>query len=404
MEWTALPYFKKFHYTIWIQVLGACIIGFVSIILLPFLTLQVHEQLHYGIVATSFIIGIQPFSEMVFTFLAGGWVDRLGRRPIILVSLFLQSIALAGIVLSEDLIGIAVFSMINGIGRALYIPAMRAQVADITSNEDQGEVFAILSTAGSIGAIGGPIAGAFLYEYHPKLIFFVCAVLVFLYLVICMKYIPETNSGVSSQKAEQPTFNWRDHKLLWSMMVCVMPISFFHAQLETNWIIYLKENVMNYLLIFSVLETVGMVTMILFEIVVVNKVKKFTLSKIVLVGYLFYGVAALGMSITLHLSSLVFFKIMFCLGAIITLNQLQASIGRLAPTAHRGRYFALFGLHWDISRSFGPFVGAWVMSQFGGGLLFIIIFLLLVAGGIQQSKLLRTSSNSGKGQVHPLSS
>ena len=54
----------------------------------------------------------------------------------------------------------ALLYVINGIGRSLYIPAQRAQIADLTKQEQQAEIFALLQTMGAIGSVVGPLIGA----------------------------------------------------------------------------------------------------------------------------------------------------------------------------------------------------------------------------------------------------
>ena len=76
-----------------------------------------------------------------------------------LLGLLLQSVAIGSFVFAQSVFIFALLYVINGIGRSLYIPAQRAQIADLTK-EQQAEIFALLQTMGAIGSVVGPLIGA----------------------------------------------------------------------------------------------------------------------------------------------------------------------------------------------------------------------------------------------------
>lgn len=382
-------YLGQFPQIVWIQTVGHALTSFVSIILLPFLTLYMYDQFGENIVLTTLVIGVQPLTEILFTLLLGGWIDRFGRRPIILWSLIIQIVALSGFAFADQIWLFVLFTFLNGVGRFVYIPAARAQISDKVPSKKQAETFALLSTASSIGALGGPVIGAILFRYNQELLFLVMAVATLLYLLVGLKFIPESNPHVRT-KGPAYKLNVKDHKVIGWLLIGMLPLSLFHAQMETNWPVYLKENLTNYLLVFSVLETLGTVVFIAFEVILVNRTLRFARFRVIQVGYSLYALATIGFGFSHHIVGFIVSQVMFCMGAILTLNHMQTLISRLAPEAHKGRYFALFGLHWDISRSVGPFLGGAVMALMGGNGLFIIAFFLIIIGGVSQTKAIQT--------------
>jgi len=382
-------YLMKFPQVVWIQAVGHALTSFVSIILLPFLTLYMYDQFGENIVLTTLIVGVQPFTEILFTILFGGWIDRLGRRPIMLGSLLLQVVAISGFAFADHVWLFVLFTFINGVGRFVYIPAARAQIADTVSRNKQAETFALLSTASSIGALGGPVIGAFLFKVNQEILFITMATFILIYLLAGLKLLPESNPRASAT-ASSYKLKSRDQKMLGWLMVGMLPISFFHAQMETNWPVFLKENVTNYLVVFSVLETIGTIVFILFEVILVNRSSQFSSFRVIQIGYILYALSSLGFGFFNHIVGFIVSQVVFCLGAILTLNHIQTFISTLAPEAHKGRYFALFGLHWDISRSVGPFLGGAVLAGIGGEGLYVTVFLLIVLGGFSQIRLIRS--------------
>ncbi|KGX89934.1 MDR family MFS transporter [Pontibacillus marinus] len=387
-------YLMKFPQVVWIQAVGHALTSFVSIILLPFLTLYLYDQLSENIVLTTLIVGVQPFTEILFTILFGGWIDRLGRRPVMLGSLLFQVIAIGGFAFASHVWLFVLFTFINGVGRFVYIPAARAQIADTVSQNKQAETFALLSTASSIGALGGPAIGAFLFKVNQEILFITMATFILIYLLAGLKLLPESNPRASATSSYN--LKSRDYKMLGWLMIGMLPISLFHAQMETNWPVFLKETVTNYLVVFSVLETIGTIVFILFEVILVNRTSQFSRFRVIQTGYILYALSSLGFGFFNHIVGFIVSQVLFCLGAILTLNHIQTFISTLAPEDHKGRYFALFGLHWDISRSVGPFLGGTVLAGIGGEGLYVTVFLLIVLGVGSQIRLIRSIESKEK--------
>lgn len=57
-----------------------------------------------------------------------------------LLGLLLQGVAIGSFVFAQSVYIFALLYVINGIGRSLYIPAQRAQIADLTKQEQQAEI------------------------------------------------------------------------------------------------------------------------------------------------------------------------------------------------------------------------------------------------------------------------
>ena len=367
-----INYFKQYSRVIWVHALGQTIAAFVAIMLLPFLTLHLYEQFQ-DIRITTLLIGIQPLTEVVLTLTIGGLVDRIGRRPIIIYSMGIQALAATGFIFAESIWAFAACSFLIGLGRFVYIPAARAQIADLAKPEKQAETFALLNTAKSIGALIGPILGSYLFHQSSNLIFIVSSFVLFCYFLLTIKLIPESLPELCTlQKVNgERRFRWKEHRILGWIMISALPLSFFHSQMETTWPVYLKEHMVNYLIIFSTLETIGTITYLLFEILLVNKTSKWTIDKAIALGYLLYSFSAIGFGLFKNIWLLSLAQILLCTGAIIALNHLQKMVSQIAPVHFRARYFALYGLHWDISRTIGPFLGGIMMAKLGGRSLFL---------------------------------
>ena len=94
---------------------------------------------------------------------------------------------------------------------------------------------------------------------------------------------------------------------------------------------------------------------------------------------------AIGYGYSTTIWSLFFTLLFLVIGQSIALNHLLRFVSQIAPSHRRGLYFSIYGIHWDISRTCGPFVGALLVSTFSGSTLFYICAFFLIIGGIIQA-------------------
>lgn len=128
---------------------------------------------------------------------------------------------------------------------------------------------------------------------------------------------------------------------------------------------------------------------IILQIFLVKWSERFSMTKIILISYICFTIAAIGYGFSATISSLFFTLLFLVIGESIALNHLLRFVSEIAPTDKRGLYFSIYGLHWDISRTCGPVLGAVLLSQLNGSMLFYICACFLVVGGIIQAMFIQ---------------
>ncbi|MBG9535476.1 MFS transporter [Bacillus thuringiensis] len=351
--------------------------------------IYVNKMLNGNIIITMLIFGLQPLSDIVFTLIAGGITDKYGRKKIMLLGLLLQSIAIGSFVFAQSVFIFALLYVINGVGRSLYIPAQRAQIADLTKQKQQAEIFAILHTMAAIGSVIGPIIGAIFYQTHPEYLFIMQSITLLIYAVVVWTQLPETAPVLTTPKQKfevsSPKQFLHKHYAVLGLMISTIPISFFYAQTETNYRIFAKDIFPDFVFMLAFISTCKALMEIIMQIFLVKWAERFSMTKIILISYTCFTIAAIGYGFSATILSLFFTLLFLVIGESIAFNHLLRFVSEIAPTDKRGLYFSIYGLHWDISRTCGPVLGAVLLSQLNGSMLFYICACFLVAGGIIQS-------------------
>jgi DHA1 family tetracycline resistance protein-like MFS transporter len=157
----------------------------------PFLVAQFVPPVRVAI-SVSAIMTLYAVCQLVAAPVLGALSDRLGRKPILIATLFGSAtgylvFGVAGS-FSMLLISRAIDGLTAGSTGAVY-----AYVADITEPEDRGKVFGLLGAAGGFGFLMGPAVGGLLGQISLSAPAFVAAGLAILNLLWVFVALPESN-------------------------------------------------------------------------------------------------------------------------------------------------------------------------------------------------------------------
>lgn len=151
--------------------------------------------------------GYLSFSFAIMQFLCGPTVgnlsDRFGRRPVLLVSLFIMAVDYAVMALAGSMWLLLAGRIVGGITAATHSTAA-AFIADISSDEERSQNFGLVSAAFGIGFVLGPVIGGLLASFGPRAPFVAAAILAGSNFVFGYFVFPET----VTDKIRRP-FDWK---------------------------------------------------------------------------------------------------------------------------------------------------------------------------------------------------
>lgn len=146
-----------------------------------------HEAARYG----GWLAFAYASMQFMFSPLAGNLSDRFGRRPVLLVSLFVFGVDYLIMGLAPTLAWLFVGRIIAGTSATSFGIA-NACIADLFPSEKRAQNFGLIGAAFGVGFILGPVIGGFLGEFGPRTPFFVTAGIAFANALFGLFAIPET--------------------------------------------------------------------------------------------------------------------------------------------------------------------------------------------------------------------
>jgi MFS family permease len=182
---------------------GDLVASFGFSLFFPFLTIYLVEELGASAAGAGLVVAAYSVFS-IGSGLAGGWLaDRFGRRPVLIGSISCTALLVVAMAFATEAWHVGLVMLLLGAIDPAFLPAARAAVADTVAEPNRPRAFGLLGVANAVGWVAGPVIGAGLSSFGYPLLFGVSGVLVGMYSLIAIRWLPETrpDPGPGSQPA-----------------------------------------------------------------------------------------------------------------------------------------------------------------------------------------------------------
>lgn len=169
-------------------------------ILIPILPSFSVNELHIDETAIGIAIAIYSFVQFLFNPVLGKLSDKYGRKPVIIVCLFLNALGYIVFSFTHSYLLLLISRVIAGIGGS-SIGVAQAYIADVTTRENRSKGMGLIGAAFGLGFVFGPLIGGLLSEFGYAVTGYVAAGFSLIAFTLTTFYLPE--SLKLNQNAEQ---------------------------------------------------------------------------------------------------------------------------------------------------------------------------------------------------------
>lgn len=149
------------------------------------------------------LLGCYSFMQFLASPVLGYISDRIGRKPVLLVSLIGSAIGYAVMASAASLTMLFIARIIAGICGA-SVGTAAAYIADITPPENRSRRMGLIGAAFGVGFVLGPAIGGILSQFWTKGPFWFGAGLAFLNAIAVLLILPEPEKHVKRSEAAIP--------------------------------------------------------------------------------------------------------------------------------------------------------------------------------------------------------
>lgn len=364
------PGLPRTYWLLWLGTLINRLGGFV----VPFLTLYLTEQRGISVSQAALMVSLFGIGSFTAALVGGELTDRLGRRPVMLISFLLAPANMILLGLAHPLALIALLTVLQGFFTDLYRPAVNAAIADLVPSEGRPRAYGYLYWAINLGAALAPVVAGLLAHLDYFLLFLGDALSTFIFGLIVLWGVRETRPA-QAQHAAGAALRQR------VAMLGREPLLLFFAGLTLVFgMIYMQGYVTLPLDMqanglgpnqYGLAIALNGALIVLVNIPVSNWAVRWPRFLALAVAALFLG---LGYGLTSIATSLALYALTV---AVWTLGEIAASavapsvVADLSPVELRGLYQGVFSAAWGLSFFLGPMLGGWVFEQWSARALWI---------------------------------
>jgi MFS family permease len=389
------------YWLIWTGTLINRLGGFV----IPFLTLYLTAQREIPVSQAALMVSLFGAGSFIAQLSGGELTDRLGRRPVMLMSFFITPVFMIVLGLARDLALISIATFLVGFFTDLYRPAVGAAIADLVPPESRTRAYGYNYWAINLGAAVAPLLAGLIADYNFFILFLADAVTTAAFGFIVFFGIRETRPAEAHHTSPARTGERISQLKRAPILLIFSLITLFFG------IVYMQGNVTLPIdmqahglgpAAYGAAIAVNGFLIILTTIPVSTMAAKWPRFETVAAASVLLG---LGFGFTALATNLPLFALSV---AIWTLGEIAATsvgptiIADLSPVELRGLYQGIFGAAWGLSYFVGPLAGGWVYEHWGSnalwlgclvvGLLTALCYLALRAPARRQMAEARSAS------------
>ena len=363
------------------------LIGFGMVI--PFLSFYAREYGASGVMVGA-VVGIYSIMQFFFAPVWGKLSDRIGRRPVILVSLTASCTGYLLFAFSHSLTVLFVSRVIAGIGGA-NIGTAQAYIADSTSPENRAKGMGLIGAAFGLGFILGPPMSIVLAEIGTKygmagnlLPGLVAGGLSFTAFLIALSVLAESKpKDLVPRSKIPPQFDrrlWREiatHPLLASVMTALFLTLLAVAGMEVTVTLHgrdrfhFRQRDIGVLFVFM-----GVIVATIQGGVIGRIVKRAGELGTIIIGSVSFTLGFMLVPSVYRVPLLYVVAFLIAIGQGLSYPALTALLSKIAPENERGSLLGMATSIGSLARFLGPLVSGFLYDKggaagafYGGGLL-----------------------------------
>ncbi|WFP62934.1 MULTISPECIES: MFS transporter [unclassified Mesorhizobium] len=384
--------------------------GFADGALVPFFPLWASSEADIPLGAIGLLFGCYAGGELIAAPLIGGVADRIGRRPVLILSSFGVGCGFVALFLVHGAAATAVVLILTGMCESVLHPTILAAIADVTEPSAHPRWFGMARVSSSAGQILGPACGALLALMSLSTVFLAAGGMLVLGGVVMLAALGETVGSGSCTAGDQddeeeglsallPAF--RDGRLAKLLLWVVL------FEISGNWI---EAVIPLYAQDAGTLSPSGVGALFAYAAAL-------TVGLQMLVSRFAEARSALWLTIGAGLSTIAAFILLIASPAMLSLlaavslcSVAQMLVGPLVPTAvnalapasRRASYMAASSVAVDLKDSLGPSIGTALYAlaprlPWATGIPLVAIASLGLGVAIGRARHVRGGATSGAG-------
>ena len=316
---------------------------------------------------------------------------RWGRRQTLLLSAAISALADGCFVITHGFFAFVIANLLMGLGVGLYWPATEAVVADLTTEHNRNEAFAIVRLADSLGLSAGVVlGGAVIAAFQAYRVLFALDGITFLmfYAIVAMAITETLSPQTNSENFWQ---GWRvavcDRTLqIYILVNCLFTL--YLSQSQSTLPLYLNRftNLDNHAAVGGIF-TWAIALTALCQLPMARWLNRFSQPHALMISLAFWAMTffstwLVGQALISPTLFVLIGLTAMALGTVSYTPIASSLVANIAPTTLRGIYLSINSMCWAVGYLIGPPLGGWALDHGAAHQFWLGLIASTLGGGV----------------------
>ncbi len=345
----------------WLMAFGMLISTFGSSMIWPFLMIYVSETLVVSLAVVTSLMTINSITSLLFSFIAGPVIDRLGRKWVMVISLAGNGACYLLMSTADTMPAFVVLMALRGVFNPLYQVGSDAMMADMLPPQKRSDGYSLLRMSNNLGIALGPAIGGFIASASYSVAFYLAATGLIAYSLLLAFRARETLPTTSDTLKIKERFGgygqiFKDKPFIQFNLTFTLT-TITASMIWVLLAVYAKQNYGVPESLYGFIPATNAIMVVTLQMFVTRWTKIRKPIQMIAVGAFFYGIAAIMIGFGAGFWTFWLAMVVMTTGELIMVPTATTFSANLAPADKRGRYMSIHGMTWGVASGIGPLTG-----------------------------------------------
>ncbi len=318
-------------------------------------------------VQNGLLVAAYSFAQFLFAPIWGKISDRIGRKPVLFVSILGTSLGFLMMGMATTLWVLFAARLIDGIAGG-NIGTAQAYVADISTREERSKAMGLIGAAFGLGFVIGPAVGGWMssqFGYQSPMILAAAMALVnaFLVLAILPESLPKERRGQQARASIFEVFEHCNSRIYATVTATYFCLIAGFSMMTFVFALFLWHRFeMDELHTGNILGMVGLIGVLIQGGLIGRLVKRFGEARLATAGTTILCASLFLLPLATGLSTLLIFSAGVAIGNSLLMPTLTGMASRCVDEDWQGRALGLFQSAGSLARWVGPAIAGVLLS------------------------------------------
>lgn len=313
------------------------------------------------------IVAVYSLTNMVGNIYGGHWIDRYGRKRMLLIGMLFVAIILLFYPLAQTGWQLFIIRFLHGLAGGILIPAAFAYVGDRSKSKKRGKAMAITGASIGIAAITGPaIGGIMAARAQTDYVFLFVSALFFISAFVTYRFIDESYASTEKGKFSFEEFiPIIKRPLILQASLAAFALMISNGTLAFALPLKVEEMGMSSATTGMMLSTYGIVALIVFLTPLNRIFDRLSSAALVVSGIMIIGFVHVSLNIVSVYWISMLLMVVYGIGFAFVFPAMNKIIAEASSKVERGKAYGIFYAFFSLGAVAGSFVSGATSEKFG---------------------------------------